>query len=165
MSELNLIKTVLFNAASLNEALTRLTELGISYRESQTTDMFCIDSHNIQFWVSRSLRCPLSVFINNEFYDYDDRQSFLAGQQETGETSVPAASPDAGQRPIETFREPADRFDYDQAEREWECHSNSLSTARRVPQPKIPFIEVLRLREILRNERRLKNSHVKGLSS
>ena len=167
MSELNLIKTVLFNAANLNEALTRLTELGIQYRACSFTDNgFHVTGHDVTFWPTQSLRCPLAVCIDGNLFDYDDRRSFLAGQCETVETPVPAASPDTtGQRPIETFREPADRFDYDQAEREWECHSNSLSTARRVPQPKIPFIEVLRLREILRNERRLKNSHVKGLSS
>lgn len=148
MSELNLIKTVLFNAASLNEALTRLDELGISYRESQTTDMFCIDSHNIQFWVARSLRCPLSVFINNEFYDYDDRQAFLAGQCETVETPVPAASPETtGQRLV--IPEPS-TVSVDKSFGNWLAKYYPKADMRK---------------QILRTERRLKNSRVKGLSS
>lgn len=167
MSELNLIKTVLFNAANLNEALTRLDELGISYRESETVDMWFIDTHNIQFWPARSSRCPLAVCIDNSLQTFDDRLSFLAGQCETVETPVPAASPETtGQRPFENFREPADRFDYDAAERSWESHSNSLSTVRpKVPFPKIPLVDVLRIREIVRTERRLKRSQAKGLSS
>lgn len=203
MSDINLIKTVLFNAANLNEALTRFTELGIEYRACTFTDNgYHVSGHDITFWPTSSVRCPLAVCINGNFFDYDDRRSFLAGQCETVETPVPAASPDTTgqhpdsepdnfytscpkctqktphyivglyghckscQHPIETFREPADRFDYDQAERDWEAHSNSLSEVRpKFVFPKKPLVEVLRLREILRNERRLKNSRVKGLSS
>ena len=168
MSELNLIKTVLFNAANLNEALTRLTELGIQYRACSFTDNgFHVTGHDVTFWPTQSLRCPLAVCIDGNLFDYDDRRSFLAGQCETVETPVPAASPETtGQRPFENFREPADRFDYDAAERSWESHSNSLSTVRpKVPFPKIPLVDVLRIREIVRTERRLKRSQAKGLSS
>lgn len=157
MSELNLIKTVLFNAADLNEALTRLDELGIIYRESETVDMWFIDSHNIQFWPSRSARCPLAVCINNSLQTFDDRLSFLADQQETGETSVPAASPDAGQRLVS---------DADKAEIAWESHSNSLfEVSHRQFYPKIPLADLMQLRANLREERRLKRSQAKGLLS
>lgn len=102
MSDINLIKTVLFNAANLNDALTKLTELGIQYRACTFTDNgYHITGHDITFWPTQSLRCPLAVCINGNLFDYDDRRSFLAGQCETVETPVPAASPDTtGQHPI-----------------------------------------------------------------
>lgn len=101
MSELNLIKTALFNAASLNEALTRLTELGIAYRACTFTENgYHVTGHDISFCPTQSLRCPLAVCINGNLFDYDDRLSFLAGQCETVEP-VPAASPETtGQRPV-----------------------------------------------------------------
>lgn len=142
MSELNLIKTVLFNAADLNEALTRLDELGIIYRESETVDMWFIDSHNIQFWPARSARCPLAVCIDNSLQTFDDRLSFLAGQQEQLE-SAPAASPDAGQRPTYQL------VDFD---------LNGNVTLKIYP-------KLSQVRHAIRIERRLKRSQAKGLSS
>lgn len=155
MSELNLIKTVLFNAASLNEALTRLDELGISYRESQTTDMYCIDAYNVQFWVARSLRCPLAVFVDNQFFDYEDRKVFLAHQPETVETQVPAASPDlAGEQPVipEQSTESVDIL----------LAGNVFRDEAKVTRiyPKLSDV-----RHIIRTERRLKLYQAKGLSS
>jgi transcription elongation factor Elf1 len=196
MSELNLIKTVLFNAATLSEALTRLTELGIEYRpcsfidngyhiESSKTEVFEITIYPNP----NSQRCPVAVIMDGHLFYYEDRIPFLAGQPETVETLVPAASPDdAGQRPdfvtcpncfttdcspvgelnhvrdficnvcgvdftpeneqsTETvdninWHEPADRFDYVKS-----------------------YVKIDQLRNILRHERRLKNSRVKGLAS
>lgn len=193
MSDINLIKTVLFNSATTQEAITRLSELGFTVRE-------CTFTHNgyhlqadqvnyvdITFWQTGSLRCPLSVCINGNLFDYDDRRSFLAGQSEAVVTQVPASCAAKTDQPPFTcphckkslddtsgcIHKPStetvdnSRFDYDQAERDWESHSNSLSEFRpKFAFPKIPLIvEVLRLREILRTERRLKNSRVKGLSS
>lgn len=101
MSELNRIKTVLFTAHSLNDALNKLDDLGVRYYESDTLQMFvCID-FNIQFWPSESSRMALTVFCENQFMCFDDRRTFLAHQPEMAETSVPAASPDlAGERPL-----------------------------------------------------------------
>ena len=145
MSELNLIKTVLFNAVNLQDALTRLTELGITYRESDTVDMWFIDSENVQFWPSRSARCPLTVCINNLFIDYDDRLSFLAGQCETVETTVPAASPETtGQRPI---------------------YLNVGFDSKGNLTQKLIYPKVDQIRSMVRTERRLKHSQAKGLSS
>jgi hypothetical protein len=169
MSDINLIKTVLFNAVDLTEALARLTELGIEFRACSFTDNgYHVTGHDITFWPTTSLRCPLAVCINGNLFDYDDRRSFLAGQQEQLE-SAPAASPDAGQRPYTcphckkslddtsgcnihnpstesvdniNWHEPADRFDYVKS-----------------------YLKIPELRNILRTERRLKNSRVKGLSS
>lgn len=144
MSELNLIKTVLFNAAGLNEALTRLTELGIQYRACSFTDNgYHVTGHDITFWPTKSFRCPLAVCINGNLFDYDDRRSFLAGQQETGETSVPAASPDAGQRPTYLL------VDFD--------------LSGNVTQKMYPKLS--QVRQSIRTERRLKRSQAKGLSS
>ena len=101
MSELNRIKTVLFTAHSLNDALNKLDDLGFSYYESDPLQMWCITHHNIQFWPSESSRFALTVFADNRFHDYDDRRTFLAHQPEMAETSVPAASPDlAGEQPV-----------------------------------------------------------------
>lgn len=138
MSELNLIKTVLFNSVTLNEALTRLTELGIQYRACTFTENgYHVTGYDITFWPTQSLRCPLAVCINGSLFDYDDRTSFLAGKPETVETSVPAASPEnACQRPI-------------------------LFTALRV----ISGLNTSQFKLMLRNERRLQYSRVKGLSS
>lgn len=145
MSELNLIKTVLFNAASLNEALTRLTELGIQYRACSFTDNgYHVTGHDITFWPTKSLRCPLAVCINGNLFDYEDRQSFLAGQCETVETPVPAASPETtGQRP--TYLEVS--FD------------RSGNLVQKI------YPKLSQVRHAIREERRLKNSRVKGLSS
>ena len=146
MSELNLIKTVLFNAADLNEALTRLTELGIKYRSCTFTDNgYHVNGHDITFWPTKSLRCPLAVCINGNLFDYDDRRSFLAGQCETVETPVPAASPDTtGQRPIYGV------VDFDL--------SGNVTTKLFVP-------KLSQVRNSIRQERRLKRSQAKGLSS
>lgn len=142
MSELNLIKTVLFNAQNLNEALTRLTELGIAHRACTFTDNgYHVTGHDITFWPTQSLRCPLAVCINGNLFDYDDRRSFLAGQCETVETTVPAASPETtGQRPV-LLDTPA------------------LNRVAKI----YPKLDVLR--QLLRTERRLRNSQAKGLSS
>lgn len=138
MSELNLIKTVLFNAQNLNEALTRLTELGIAHRACMFTDNgYHVTGHDITFWPSQSLRCPLAVCINGNLFDYDDRRSFLAGQCETVETPVPAASPETtGQRPVTRAT--------------WIIK---------------PYLKLSFLRAVIRTERRLRNSQAKGLSS
>lgn len=146
MSDINLIKTVLFNAQNLNEALTKLTELGIEYRACTFTDNgYHITGHDITFWPTQSLRCPLAVCINGNLFDYDDRLSFLAGQCETVETPVPAASPDTtGQRLVTLSR-------------------NAVTgTVSYLSIKTIPFQT---LRNTLREERRLKGSRVKGLSS
>ncbi|MEH8020815.1 hypothetical protein [Rheinheimera metallidurans] len=192
MSELNLIKTVLFNAQNLNEALTRLDELNILYTKSDIVCWYSLDNHDINFWPINSRKCPLAVSVNGEIQAYDDRVTFLAGKHDTVGTSVPAVSPEtACQRPYTcphclkslddtsgcnihkpstesvdniNWHEPADRFDYDKAEIEWENHSNSLSTVRRT-YPNIPLVDLLKHREILRTERRLKRSQAKGLSS
>ncbi|WP_166839511.1 hypothetical protein [Rheinheimera pleomorphica] len=145
MSELNLIKTVLFNAANLNEALTRLTELGIQYRACSFTDNgFHVTGHDVTFWPTKSLRCPLAVCINGNLFDYDDRRSFLAGQCETVETPVPAASPETtGQRPTYLV------VDFD---------VNGNFTHKIYP-------KLSQVRHAIRIERRLKRSQAKGLSS
>lgn len=105
MSELNLIKTVLYNSSSINEALTRLDELNISYSESDIVDFHKINNHDIQFWLSRSAKCPLTVVINGQFQTYDDRTPFLARQLPAVEQLVTAEnSPElVGERPI-TFK-------------------------------------------------------------
>lgn len=164
MSELNLIKTVLFNAANLNDALTRLTELGIQYRACSFTDNgFHITGHDVTFWPTQSLRCPLAVCINGNLFDYDDRRSFLAGQCETVETPVPAASPDTtGQRPVTCS-----------CLHNCDCPSVDLhplrkcygSMVNRSPYNAVFKFNLPAIRQTIRTERRLKNSRVKGLSS
>lgn len=146
MSDINLIKTVLFNSANLNEALTKLTELGIQYRACTFTDNgYHVTGHDVTFWPTQSTRCPLAVCINGNLFDYDDRRSFLAGQCETVETPVPAASPDTtGQRLVTLSR-------------------NAVTGT--VSFLSIKTIPLTNLRHIVRTERRLKNSRVKGLSS
>ncbi|MDR6982885.1 hypothetical protein J2X32_001503 [Rheinheimera pacifica] len=142
MSELNLIKTVLFNAANLNEALTKLTELGIQYRACSFTDNgYHITGHDVTFWPTQSVRCPLAVCINGNLFDYDDRRSFLAGQCETVETLVTAASPETTGQRLVSFETPA---------------FNRIVKS-------YPKLE--QLRATLRIERRLKRSLAKGLSS
>ena len=149
MSELNLIKTVLFNAANLNEALTRLTELGIAHRACTFTDNgYHVTGHDVTFWPTQSLRCPLAVCINGNLFDYDDRRSFLAGQQETGETSVPAASPDLAGGQLVIPEPSTDSVD--------KSFGNWL--AKFYPKADMR-------KQILRTERRLKLSNAKGLSS
>lgn len=144
MSELNLIKTVLFNAASLNEALTRLDELGISYREFQLDAIWAINSHDVYFSQAYSCRFSLAVCINGKFQSFNDRKPFLAGQCETVETPVPAASPETtGQRP--TYLEVS--FD------------RSGNLVQKI------YPKLSQVRHAIREERRLKNSRVKGLSS
>ncbi len=145
MSELNLIKTVLFNAANLNDALTKLTELGIQYRACTFTDNgYHVTGHDITFWPTQSLRCPLAVCINGNLFDYDDRLSFLAGQCETVETPVPAASPETtGQRP--TYLEVS--FD------------RSGNLVQKI------YPKLSQVRQSIRIERRLNRSQAKGLSS
>lgn len=135
-NELTLIKVVLFNAQTIDEALCRFDELGISYRESDTVDMFFIDAHNIQFWTSRSNKCPITVLIDNHLACYDDRVTFLAQQQEPGFTpEVPAnVSPaTVAEHPTLKVRIYA-RF-----------------------YPKLPVV-----RHIIREERRLKRSQAEG---
>lgn len=142
MSDINLIKTVLFNAANLNDALTKLTELGIEYRACTFTDNgYHVTGYDITFWPTQSLRCPLAVCIDGNLFDYDDRRSFLAGQCETVETLVPAASPEiTGQRIFTAGKAPLN----------WLLKS---------------YPKVEQLRATLRIERRLKRSLAKGLSS
>lgn len=98
MSELNLIKTVLFNASSLEDALSKLTDLGFTYREPTINKCFVVDGHDIEFWPVTDNQYALAVIVNNDFQYYDDRISFLACQPD----AVPAASPElkAGERPI-----------------------------------------------------------------
>ena len=101
MSELNRIKSALFTALSLEDALSKLDDLGTRYYESDVFQMFVLTDYNLQFWPSTSSRMALTVFCNNQFQCFDDRKAFLARQPETVETQVPAASPDlAGERPI-----------------------------------------------------------------
>lgn len=92
-TELDLIKTILFNAANISDALTRLDDCGISYRSSDTIDFYTIEQHNISFWKARSNKCPIAVLINDVFADYDDRKPFFA-QQASPELApeVPAAA-------------------------------------------------------------------------
>lgn len=100
MSELNRIKTILFTSSSIEEALTRLIDENITYRECTITNG-TYHVNGLSFWSTNSARCPLAVFNGESFYDYDDRLSFLACQPET----VPAASiPElkAGERPTFT---------------------------------------------------------------
>ena len=103
MSELNLIKTVLYNASSIQEALARFDELNISYSESDLVDFYKIDNHDIQFWLSRSSKCPITVCINGQFQDYDDRLSFIARQLSAEQLVTAENSPElVGERP--TFK-------------------------------------------------------------
>ena len=135
-NELTLIKTVLFNAQTIDEALCRFDELGISYRESETVDMFFIDDHNIQFWTSRSNKCPITVLIDNHLACYDDRVTFLAQQQEPGFTpEVPA---NVSLATVAEHLLPKSRF-----------------------YPKFPITLPL-VRHIIREERRLKRSQAEG---
>lgn len=101
MSELNRIKTVLFNASNLEEALTKLIDLGFTYHEPTINKCFVlkVDGHDIEFWPVTDNQYALAVIINKDFQFYDDRVSFLACQPD----AVPAASPEkikAGERPI-----------------------------------------------------------------
>lgn len=175
MSDINLIKTVLFNAPDIKQACFKLAELGIAYRLSDVANIYFIDEHNVQFWGTTSARCPIAVFIDNALFTIEERTAFFAGQPETVATQVPAGSTDTvGQQPYTcphckkslddttgcnihepstesvdnnapefiNWHEPADRLDYVKS-----------------------YVKIPQLRNILRTERRLKNSRVKGLSS
>ncbi|WP_273024668.1 hypothetical protein [Rheinheimera sp.] len=179
MSELNLIKTVLFNAASLNEALTRLDDLGISYREFQLDAIWAINSHDVYFSQAYSCRFSLAVCINGKFQSFNDRKPFLAGQCETVETPVPAASPETtGQHPDNFYRS------CPKCGGKTPCYIVSLyGHCKQCQYPVIPepstdsvdkatrnwlvkfYPKADMRKQILRTERRLKNSRVKGLSS
>ncbi|MDP5135486.1 hypothetical protein ORJ04_05930 [Rheinheimera baltica] len=164
MSDINLIKTVLFNAVDLTEALARLTELGIEFRACSFTDNgYHVTGHDITFWPTTSLRCPLAVCINGNLFDYDDRRSFLAGQCETVETTVPAASPDTtGQRP---YTCPHCKKSLDDTSG---CNIHKPSTES-VDKKNVQFfkprLELAVLRSVLNIERRLRLGKAKGLSS
>ena len=179
--QINLIKTVLFNAANLKEALTRLDELGIVYRACSFTDNgYHVTGHDVTFWPAQSLRCPLAVCINGNLFDYDDRRSFLAGQCETVEP-VPAASPDiTGQRPITCQHCGKSDFDdstgckspvvFSPAVGDFICgfipeqSTVSVDKNRRTWLIK-PYLKEATLRTVIRIERTLKRSQAKGLSS
>ncbi|WP_445766605.1 hypothetical protein [Rheinheimera sp.] len=160
MSDINLIKTVLFNASTTQEAITRLSELGFTVRECTFTDNGYhiqadqINFVDVTFWQTKSLRCPLAVCINGNLFDYDDRRSFLAGQCETVEL-VPAASPDTTGQRLLTVVEIEDKF--------FDSIRNQI-TLKRYPLLSRDQLKT-RLRSILREERRLKQSQAKGLSS
>ncbi|WNO61085.1 hypothetical protein [Rheinheimera sp. MMS21-TC3] len=103
MSELNLIKTVLFNASNLEEALTKLIELGFTYHEPTINKCFVVkvDCHYIEFWPVTDNKYALAVIINDDFQYYDDRLSFIARQLSAEQLVTAENSPElVGERPI-----------------------------------------------------------------
>lgn len=182
MSELNLIKTVLFNAHDLNEALTRLDELNILYTKSDIVGWYSLDNHDINFWPINSRKCPLAVSVNGEIQAYDDRVTFLAGKHETVGASVPAVSPDtACQRPTcpvcesssvstETSIEPNELFHTcQQCDYDWFSDVIPKQSTETVDKPRFSsariHLKIPQLRAILRSERLYKKMNAVGLSS
>lgn len=146
MRNINEVKTILFSSTNLNDALTKLTEIGITFRECTFSDTaFHVVDYDITFWPTTSLRCPLAVCISGNLFDYDDRQTFYAEQQRgqslshDDKATVPAIAPTVVQHLF--VSNPS---------------SNWLLRA---------YPKYSNLRTVLREERRLKNSRVKGLSS
>ena len=80
IAELSLIKAILFNAQSVQQALNFLDDLDISYRAADMLDWYSLTGHDIQFWRSRSAQSPVSVCIDGKLVPVSERQSFLAAK-------------------------------------------------------------------------------------
>ena len=182
-NELDLIKTILFNALNIADALTRLDDCGIVYRASDTIDFYTIVDHNVSFWKARSNKCPAAVLINDKCFDYDDRKPFFA-QQASSElaSQVPAAaSPDESAEQL-SFCQFCHKTNLDTSEGckapqvfspavgDWVCcYTNMAETEQStasVDNPRFDYVKSYVktgfLREILRTERRLKRSQAAG---
>ena len=140
------IKAILFRATSLNEALAQLYSLGVSYR-GQTA--YVIDAFGVTFWPARtrlSGNRPLFVMVDSEnVRDTTEEHLAVLAQLQAPElvTEVPAATfPVAAEHPeieVPTASAGKPRFNYFKV-----------------------YVKTGVLREMLRNERRLKRSMAEG---
>lgn len=180
---LDQIKTILFNALNIADALTRLDDCGIAYRASDTIDFYTIVDHNVSFWKARSNKCPVAVLINDKCFDYDDRKPFLA-QQASPElaSEVPAAASSGDSAEQLSFCQFCHKTNLDTSEAckapevfspavgDWVCcYTNMTETEQStasVDKPRFDYVKSYLktglLRNILRTERRLKRSRAEG---
>lgn len=175
-NELDLIKTILFNATNIADALTRLDDNGISYRASDTIDFYTLVDHNVSFWKARSNKCPVAVLINDQCFDYDDRKPFFA-QQASPELApeVPAAaSPDESAEQLSCHNCGAiELTSLPSLEKLYLCticfcqfSTETEQSTASVDKPRFDYVKSYvktgLLRNILRTERRLKRSQAAG---
>lgn len=147
MKTLNDTLQALFTAANITDALSKLDALGVSYRECAVCDeTYHLLQEDVTFWAARtSASFPVHVCIGDFIATANYRKQFFAQQQVLVlPVQVPASSchePVAEQLVIP---EPVDK------------PLSAIQAALSTPEVRLA---------ILRTERRLKNSRVKGLSS
>ena len=149
MNNLDEIKRALFSASDLSDALAKLDAQRISYRECAVCEnTYHLIEEDVTFWVPRRGHpLTLHVFIGDVIATAEYREAFFAQQQPELSKSVPAHdSPVAAEQLV--IPEPST----DSVDKPLSAIQAALST---------PEVRLA----ILRTERRLKNSRVKGLSS
>lgn len=141
---LDQIKALLFKAATLDEALDALDANGISYRGEIC---YVIDSHGVMFWKARRYAFPLVISIDSE------NQCDTLAQYSAALQSAQALSPEV---PATDSPESIAPFSP-----ETEQSTVSVDNSRRFDYVKT-YVKSGLLRDMLRNERRLKRSMAEG---
>lgn len=183
---LDQLKALLFSAKSFSEALDILDAHAISYRGEICT---VIDSHGVMFWKSRNSRLPICVMIDAEKASETVSQHAAALQSAQAlSTEVPSTDspesiaplfnscPQCMSENVETQFTGTENLYFSwctDCEYDWHhdhqfnvvINPDALSTAS-VDKPRVDYVKIYiesgLLREMLRNERRLKRSLAEG---